>query len=181
MSDHGDYKLKENVRTQHRRIVLWAMIWVVVWITLSNFTIVWIILNSNFDENIIGASNTGAFLFGFFFLPNLLAAIVPLLYLNSTGYRAKVPERIRKGVTRMYEREEALDGVGMDVAAHILLHSSGSRGHDWRTACRRCCTWRLRRSLDWRQGKRPLVLFSRPRTYCPRYGTSGPYRHARLG
>ncbi len=110
MSDHGDYKLKENVRTQHRRIVLWAMIWVVVWITLSNFTIVWIILNSNFDENIIGASNTGAFLFGFFFLPNLLAAIVPLLYLNSTGYRAKVPERIRKGVTRMYEREEALDG-----------------------------------------------------------------------
>ncbi len=95
------FKLKENVRDQHRKILRWQLIGVVIWMVCGNLAFLWGVLNSKFDERMIGAVGVGTFII-FFLLVNLAMCLGPLLYLNSNVYRAKIPDKIKKGVEGMY-------------------------------------------------------------------------------
>jgi hypothetical protein len=96
------FKMKENVRDQHRKVQRWQQIIVACWMSVVNLGIIWVLLNSAFDELIITSVGIIPLIVGFVIFPNIVCALPPLLWYNSNKYRSKVPDKIRAGVTGMY-------------------------------------------------------------------------------
>ena len=69
--------LKVHVRDQHRKLTKWNFIFISFCQGVTNFVIIWGIVHSSFDENIIKEAGDIAFFTGFVIFPNIVFALPP--------------------------------------------------------------------------------------------------------
>lgn len=94
------------VKDQKRKMERNKLIWTCACVAFANFMIIWSWQHSNGDEFVVDHLGKVVLYFFGWALPNVAAALFPILYMSSNAYMRNVPRKIESGVKSIIEKED---------------------------------------------------------------------------